>query len=165
MTEVIVIGAGISGLTAAHALCNAGHEVMVLEQGGHAGGFMRSERVAGFLMEHGPHGMNFPAPCAENLVADLGLAPERIDRSDAARNRYLVRDGRVHGLSLQPHRFLVNGFFSLAGRLRVLLEPFVPAEYGDETSPISRGGASGANFSTTSWIRSLPGSAPGIRSS
>lgn len=133
MARVIVAGAGISGLTGAYALCDAGHEVMVLDQDGRSGGRMYSEHVAGFLMEHGPNGMSFPAPRAEEIITDLGLAQEQIGRSAAARNRYLVRDGRTQSLPLQPRRFFVSDFFSLAGRLRLLLEPFVPVECGDET--------------------------------
>lgn len=133
MARVIVAGAGISGLTAAYALRRAGHEVVVLDEGGRTGGRMHSERVAGFLMEHGPSGMALPAPRAESLVTDLGLAPERIARAPAARSRYLVRDGRVHEVPLQPHRFFRSGILSPAGRLRVLLEPFVAAKWSDET--------------------------------
>src|SRR3989337_2397198 len=114
MAKVIVIGAGISGLTAAYTLCNGGHEVVVLDQSRRVGGCMQSDRVAGFLMEHGPNGMRFPAPCTENLIADLGLAPEAVGRGAAARNRYLVRDGRIHALPVQPHRFFLSGFLSPA---------------------------------------------------
>ncbi len=133
MARVIVAGAGISGLTAAYALRNAGHEVMVLDQGRRAGGRMHSEHMAGFLMEYGPNGMRFPAPCAEDLVADLGLAPEAVGRGAGARNRYLVRDGRIHALPMQPLRFFLSGFLSPACRLRLLMEPFVSANHDDET--------------------------------
>lgn len=133
MANVVVIGAGISGLTAAYALSNAGHEVAVLDQGRRAGGCMQSDRLAGFLMERGPNGMGFPAPRAENLVADLGLAPEAVHRGAGARHRYLVRDGRIHRLPLQPHRFFFSDFLSPAGRLRLLMEPFVSPNRADET--------------------------------
>ena len=133
MAKVIVIGAGISGLTAAYTLCNGGHEVVVLDQSRRVGGCMQSDRVAGFLMEHGPNGMRFPAPCTENLIADLGLAPEAVGRGADARNRYLVRAGRIHALPVQPHRLLLSGFLSPACRLRLLMEPFVPANHDDET--------------------------------
>lgn len=133
MGSVIVIGAGISGLTAAHALRNAGHDVMVFEATGRAGGRIHSERVAGFLVEHGANGMLAPAPHAEALIGELGLATEKIDRSETARSRYLVRDGRVRELPLQPLRFLLSGPLSTTGGLRVLLEPFVAAGPCDET--------------------------------
>lgn len=133
MANVVVIGAGISGLAAAHALRDAGHEVVVLELGNRCGGRMRSERIGGFLMEHGPNGMAFPAPCAERLVGESGLAAQAITSDPAARHRYLVRQGRAHRLPRSPYRFLSSGCISSAGCLRVLLEPFVSARHGDET--------------------------------
>lgn len=133
MGNVIVIGAGISGLAAAHALRGAGHEVIVLDQGGYPGGRMHSERIAGFLMEHGPNTIVSPALKTEGLVEELGLSRERIDRGEGVRSRYLVRNGRAHALSLEPLRFFLSSFFSLPGRLRMLMEPFVSAQPGDET--------------------------------
>jgi len=133
VAEVIVIGAGISGLTAAYLLRASGHDVVVFDQGDVPGGRMCSERIDGFLMEYGANTIMTPAPAAEALVAQLGLDPEKVTRSAAARYRYLVRGGRMRGLPLQPCRFLLCDFFSLPGRLRMLMEPFVPAQHDDET--------------------------------
>lgn len=128
--EVVVIGAGISGLTAAHLLRASGHEVAVFDQGDLPGGRMRSERIGGFLMEHGASSVVGPAPAAEELIATLDL--EKILRN-TARKRYLVRAGQAHALPLGPCDFFMSGFFTLAGRLRLLAEPFVAAHSGDET--------------------------------
>jgi oxygen-dependent protoporphyrinogen oxidase len=133
MAKIIVTGAGISGLTAAYALRQAGHDVVVFDQGAAPGGRMRSERIGGFLMEYGANSIVTPAPVAETLVTQLGLDPEIVTRSAAARRRYLVRRGRVRSLPLQPHRLLLSDFLSLSGRARMLMEPFVPAQHEDET--------------------------------
>jgi phytoene dehydrogenase-like protein len=52
-TDVAIIGAGISGLVAAHSLRAAGCGVLVLERQVRPGGNAISERIGGFLMEHG----------------------------------------------------------------------------------------------------------------
>ena len=128
MGTVIIIGAGISGLTTAYALRQRGHEVTVLDRQEHPGGCIRSERISGFLMEHGPNSMIAPAPAPEKLIGELGLSRQRINRSTAVRYRYLVRRGGIHRLSLQPLRFFLSNFFSLRGRLRILIEPLIPAQ-------------------------------------
>lgn len=133
MAEVVVIGGGISGLTAAHLLGSEGHDVAVFDQGDLAGGRMRSERINGFLMEHGANSIVGPAPAADELIAALGLDGEKIARSPAARNRYLVRGGVARALPVDPRGFFMSGFFTLAGRLRLLMEPFAPARTEDET--------------------------------
>lgn len=133
MAEVIVIGGGISGLTAAHLLRAGGHDVVVFDQGDVPGGRMRSERIGGFLMEHGANSVVGPAPAVEKLIAGTDLGREKVLRSAAARSRYLVRAGRAHALPVTPCRFFMSGFFSLAGRMRLLLEPFVAARHEDET--------------------------------
>lgn len=133
MAEVVVVGAGISGLTAAYLLRASGHDVVVFDQGEVPGGRIRSERIGGFLMEHGASSVVGPAPAAEELIATLDLGGEKILRGAAARKRYLVRGGSARALPLEPLGFFMSGFFTLAGRLRLLMEPFVPACSADET--------------------------------
>jgi len=51
--EIVVVGAGIAGLNAAHHLTEAGHDVMVLESGDRVGGRMQTDEVDGFLLDRG----------------------------------------------------------------------------------------------------------------
>lgn len=132
-SAIAVVGAGISGLTAAHSLAAAGHDVVVLDRRQAPGGRICTERREGFLVEHGPNSLMSPAPGAESLIETLGLDHDRIERGERVRHRYLVRNGRVHALPLDPLGFFSSGFFSLAGRLRLLAEPFIPAEAKDES--------------------------------
>jgi len=51
--NVIVIGAGISGCSCAHALALAGHQVTVVEKGRGVGGRMATRRMNGARIDHG----------------------------------------------------------------------------------------------------------------
>lgn len=133
MPQIAILGAGISGLTAAHALARAGCDVQVFERGATIGGRMHSEQVGGFLMEHGPNSLVAPAPAAQDLIDRAGLTGDRVDRGGNVRRRYLVRNGRVHGLSVAPHGLFTSAYLSPAARLRLLLEPFAPAGAADES--------------------------------
>ncbi len=132
-TDVAVVGGGISGLTAAWALERRGLRVRLLEKRRAVGGRIVSERVDGFLMEHGPNLLISPAPGAERLIEGCSAGEGRIARGPLVRHRYLVRDGRAHALPLDPVGFVGSSFFSLGARLRFLAEPFVPAVATDET--------------------------------
>lgn len=131
--DIVVLGAGISGLTAARSLARAGREVLLVDRRQAPGGRIHTERRDGFLVEHGPNSLVSPAPGAEALIESLGLAPARIERGERVRQRYLVRDGRARALPLDPFGFFSSDFFSLRGRLRLLGEPFIRPEPEDET--------------------------------
>ncbi|MDP6344102.1 MAG: FAD-dependent oxidoreductase, partial [Alphaproteobacteria bacterium] len=99
--DVAIVGAGVSGLTAAHRLSLRGHEVMVLERQARLGGNAISERADGFLMEHGPSAINATLPHAAVLSAALGIEDVVVDRGDAVRRRYIVVGG-LRGIAVHP---------------------------------------------------------------
>ena len=68
--EVVVIGAGLAGLSAATRLAAGGCDVHVLEAAGHVGGRLTTDRVDGFLVDRGFQVLNTGYPRA----ADLDLA-------------------------------------------------------------------------------------------
>ena len=53
--DVVVIGAGISGLLAALALSKEGKSVLILEKEDAVGGVCRSYEVNGYRIDTGPH--------------------------------------------------------------------------------------------------------------
>ena len=76
--RVIVVGGGISGLTAAWTAAGAGFEVTVLEASPEVGGKLRTAEVGGVALDVGAESLLTTRPEALDLVAELGLADQRI---------------------------------------------------------------------------------------
>ena len=95
--EVVVVGAGLAGLSAATRLSAAGLDVHVLEAGGHVGGRLASERIDGFVVDRGFQVFNTGYPRA----ADLDLPA--LDPGFFERGAVLRVDGRAHRV-LDPRR-------------------------------------------------------------
>lgn len=75
--DVVVVGAGLAGLRCAQALAAAGREVVVLEASDRVGGRIRTDRVDGFLVDHGFQLLNPAYPAVRRWVDvdALGLQP------------------------------------------------------------------------------------------
>ncbi|MFD0205883.1 MULTISPECIES: phytoene desaturase family protein [Saccharothrix] len=80
--SVVVVGAGLAGLSAALHLRGAGHEVTVLEQQAHPGGLAGRLDVAGHLVDTGPTVLTMPelledafAAVGARLADHLDLVP------------------------------------------------------------------------------------------
>ena len=71
--RVIVVGAGIAGLTAARDLSLKGHRVTVLEASDRVGGKIRGESVAGQTVDVGAEAMLNRRPEGVSLARDIGL--------------------------------------------------------------------------------------------
>lgn len=69
MSRVVVVGAGLSGLSAACHLIGDGHEVVVVERDDGPGGRGRREEVDGFAFDLGPTVMTMPELLDEALRA------------------------------------------------------------------------------------------------
>ncbi|MEO5330975.1 MAG: protoporphyrinogen oxidase [Magnetococcus sp. YQC-5] len=124
--RVVVIGGGISGLACAFQLRRKGINVRVLESSNRAGGVIRSERVDGFLLEHAATCLFNYLPEVDFFCRNLGLESEQVYRQEAARRRYLLRDGQPMPVPMDVGGFIRTGLISWRGKLRLLLEPFIP---------------------------------------
>lgn len=132
--DVLVVGAGISGLSAAVAAQRAGRSVVVIERGTEPGGVVRSRVQDGVLVESGPHAFLANAEC-DALIASLALHEERCMAQPAARNRYIVRNGIPHAVPTSPPAFVRSPLLSMTGKLRALAEACVRprAEHAEES--------------------------------
>jgi protoporphyrinogen/coproporphyrinogen III oxidase len=148
---VVVVGGGVAGLAAAHALtaqaaADGGRVACTLvEASPRLGGKVLTERSAGFLVEGGPDTFVVHKPQVLELVRELGLAARLQGSDDARRRVWVVRRGRLlpvpDGLRLLvPTRlrpFLASPLISWSGKLRMgaeyLIPPHPPAAGGDES--------------------------------
>ena len=135
MKSVAIIGAGITGLTAAFYLKRKGVPVTVYESGGRVGGVIQSIRKDGFLAEFGPNTILETSPKIAQLVRDAGLESRKLATDPKAEARYVVRYGRPIEMPGSVPGFFTTDLFSLKAKLAVLREPFVkPRRDGVEES-------------------------------
>lgn len=70
---VVVVGAGMTGLAAAHELAAAGVDAVVLEKGDRVGGPLRSAPIDGVRVEEGADAFLVRVPWAADLAGAVGL--------------------------------------------------------------------------------------------
>ncbi|TWF76859.1 protoporphyrinogen oxidase /UDP-galactopyranose mutase [Pseudonocardia hierapolitana] len=105
--EVIVVGAGIAGLTAAHRLAAAGVQVRVLEAASEPGGRMLTRPVGGGLMEQGAQFLSTGYEIIPELVEAAGLSRQVVKVSGRS---MVVADGRSWLFDTdRPWSFLTGG--------------------------------------------------------
>jgi phytoene dehydrogenase-like protein len=137
--HVIVVGAGLAGLTAAATLARAGARVTVLEKSSAIGGRAATQEKAGFAWNLGPHAL-YAAGAGKRILEGLGV-PIRGRVPPVSGYAY---DGDVlHTLPGGFVSLLTTGLLSLGGRLAVarLLGSFARIDPG----PL-------AHTSASAWI-------------
>ncbi len=125
-TRVAIVGGGITGLAAA-AWLEQDHgidDVVVVEATGTAGGKIRSLVDSGFTLEEGPQGFLDNAPDTLELASLVGLDDALVQADEGAADRFILRGGKLRRVAASPLAFMMSDILPLAGRLRLLGEPF-----------------------------------------
>lgn len=74
VSDVLVVGAGIAGLTAARALAASGRSVVVLDKGRGVGGRMATRRVGDGVFDHGAQFFTTPGPELAGMAGEWAAA-------------------------------------------------------------------------------------------
>jgi oxygen-dependent protoporphyrinogen oxidase len=98
MRPAVIIGGGISGLSAAYYLSKAGVRATLIEREPRLGGVIQTETVAGCVLEAGPDSFLSVKPWAMDLIRELGLAGEVIGSNDHLRVTYIRKHGGLVAL-------------------------------------------------------------------
>jgi protoporphyrinogen/coproporphyrinogen III oxidase len=133
--DVLVVGAGISGLTTAFRLARGGLRVAVVEASGRVGGAIQTHTDGPWRFELGPNTVVESHETVGRLIHDAGLDGEKVIAAPSAKRRYLYKDGRLVPLPGGPGGFLTTPLFPLGTKLRLLKEPWIgrPPEGTEES--------------------------------
>jgi len=137
MNPVAIVGGGITGLCAAYRLRELGIPATLYEAASRVGGVIRSVEADGFLAESGPNTILETSPVIRRLVADLGLERERLYSAPEARNRYILRRGKVETVPETPLAFCRSRLFSWPAKLRLPLEVAIPRSAPDDEESVA----------------------------
>lgn len=149
--DVVIIGAGPSGLTAAHALTQAGRSVAVLEARGRVGGRTWTDEVHGATLELGGQWISPDQTGLYGLIDELGIGtyPRYRDgagvfiAADGTRTEYTGGDFPIGAEAIGE----TNKLIAEMDRLAAEIDPDKPWEH-----------ARARELDTTSfhhWLRSL----------
>ncbi|HRW63890.1 MAG TPA: protoporphyrinogen oxidase [Bacteroidales bacterium] len=122
--DVTIIGAGLTGLTAAYYLRKSGKKVLLLEKSHRTGGVINTIKDDGFVYETGPNTGIVGTPEIVELFDDLkdDINPEIANAK--AKYRWIWKSGKWNALPSGPISATTTPLFSLKDKFRILAEPF-----------------------------------------
>lgn len=128
-SDVLVVGAGISGLALATGLAARDASVRVLEAAPAAGGNLRTKRAetaeGAWLLDLGPNSFGDAAQPFMDLVRAAGIEDRVVRSSGDGSRRWIWRGGRLREVPSHPLKFAFSGLLPPGGVLRLLKEPWV----------------------------------------
>jgi len=142
--HAVIVGGGITGLSTAWYLQNASPSspaVTLIESSSFLGGKMVTRRLESedgeFVIDAGPESFVTRKPEAWELALELGLENQIVNPGSETRNMYVLDGGIPKKIPLSPPAFITSDLLSMRGKLRMLLEPFIPARRDDEDESLA----------------------------
>lgn len=132
--DVVIIGAGLTGLTLAYYLKKAGKKVIVLEKSDRAGGVINTITEGEFTYECGPSTGVLGSIEIIELFDELTSKCQLQIADEGAKKRYIWKKNRWHALPSGLLSAIATPLFSWYDKFRILGEPFRPkGGYPDES--------------------------------
>lgn len=141
---MVIVGGGITGLTAAYALHRRGLQPLLLEAAARPGGLVLSEQVEGFTIEAGADSVLAAKPAGVDLIDELGLGPA-LQSVRPPGGAFVLNGSRLYrlprpavlGIPLTWRALARYDLLPWHARVRLALEPTVPARQSDEDESVA----------------------------
>lgn len=124
--EVIIIGAGLTGLSLAYFLKKAGKDVLVVEKERTCGGVINTKSEDGFTYETGPSTGVLGTIELVELLEDLADECQLQTANKSAEKRYIWKKKRWYALPNGLLSAVGTPLFTWYDKFRILGEPFRP---------------------------------------
>jgi oxygen-dependent protoporphyrinogen oxidase len=121
---IIIVGAGIAGLSAAYELKKASQEVIILEGQDHVGGRMTTVDWCGFKVDVGAKFVTTTDESLLGMVRTLGLEDQLV-RDESGLTITIFRDGKLHSANFLS----IPSYFGWSGvslRARIAMLKLIP---------------------------------------
>ncbi|MDD4514990.1 protoporphyrinogen oxidase [Massilibacteroides sp.] len=122
--DVVIVGAGLTGLTAAFYLKQRGKNVLLLERSNRTGGQIHTYQKDGFTYESGPNTGVISYPEVAELFAALTPDCKLQTAREEAKRRYIWKGDHFRELPSGLFSALFTPLFSFTDKFRILGEPF-----------------------------------------
>ncbi len=125
---MVVVGAGLTGLTTAYWLTKAGIRVKVVETKTRLGGQIETDHKSHYIYETGPTTGSVSTPEVAELMNDLAITSGGkcvIETApDSSKRRLIWKGDRFHDLPSSPVGGLITPLFNFYDKVRILGEPW-----------------------------------------
>lgn len=122
--SVAVIGAGLTGLSAAFYLKKQNIPFKVFEKSSRIGGVIQTKKRDGFIWETGPSTGTLGKPEIVELFEDSNSMDILETASSVSAKRYIWKKNKLHAIPSGIFSGLLTPLFSFRDKFGILLEPF-----------------------------------------
>ena len=133
MKDVIIIGAGIAGLSAGFELFKKNIDFQILETSDRAGGNIETRKIGDYLIESGPHTFSSLSKETIELVQDLGIEDLLQEAEPEAKKRYIYRNSQLTAVPSNLKEFFKTDILTKEGKITLLEELFIKKAEKEET--------------------------------
>ena len=133
MKDVIIIGAGIAGLSAGFELNKTNIDFQILETADRVGGSIETLKIDDYLIECGPNTFSSLGEEIFGLIKDLGIEKDLTHANEEAKKRYVYHNGHLKLVPTNPVEFFKTDLLTRDGKKTVLEELLIPKEEREES--------------------------------
>lgn len=122
--DIVVIGAGITGLSCAQQLVKKGKDIQILEVQDRIGGQINTQKIGDFVFETGPNTGVVKHPEVAELFEQLGSRCTLETALESSKKRLIFKGNKFHALPSGLFSAISTPLFRLKDKFRILGEPW-----------------------------------------